>query len=122
MSRMKDYMIGLANLEVSFVELCEVMLAKEGYLIIQSEPHPGPGFERHRPELIAIDPVTNDKILVEAKIWRSPKVERTLLRNAISSLSASVTTASARKGVLIVPVPLDPMPSSISARSTPIEA
>ena len=109
MGRFKDYMIEEANLEHELVELCEQVLALQGYTVIRSEPHPGPGFERVRPDLIARDP-DGQKVAVEVKLYRSASVERAVLRNAISQLDASARAAGAPRAILVVSVPLDTPP------------
>jgi hypothetical protein len=119
--RMKELEIDFANLEVSFIEFGEALLKKQGYIITHAESHPGPGLVRGRPDLVAADPKTRGAVLVEVKIWRSPRIERPVLRNAIAALAANVRAAKAEKGILIVPVPLDPVPAGLSANGVPIE-
>src|SRR5258708_5186803 len=119
--RMKELEIDFANLEVSFIEFGEALLKKQGYIITDAESHPGPGLVRSRPDLVAADPKTRGAVLVEVKIWRSPRIERPVLRNAIAALAANVRAAKAEKGILIVPVPLDPIPAGLSANGVPIE-
>jgi hypothetical protein len=120
MGRIKDIMFDFADLELSFIGFCEALLKKLGYDIRHSELHPGPGFLRMRPDMVAIEPVTHGTIVVEVRVWRSPNIERTIFRNAVAALAAIVRGMNVEKGILIVPVLLD-APADLSPSGIPIE-
>jgi hypothetical protein len=67
----------LASLSKRLESLCERILIASGYRVLSKSDREDPGID-----FVVADPKNQEHIAVEVKLYRSPRVERSILRNA----------------------------------------
>src|SRR6266849_4562015 len=91
----------LASLSKRLESLCERILIANGYRVMSKDHN-----EDWGADIIIAGPGTEEQIGVEIKLYRSPKVERTILRNAAVQI-VHYKQATGAKGMLIATTTFD---------------
>jgi Restriction endonuclease len=105
MGRISDLDIDRQNVEAEWLYVLSMLFQRLGYEVAL-EPSINPqqaSAERFRADM---ELSNGEKILVELKVHRSPRVPVALIRNAVVQLDQMLDAANAQKGILIIPQPL----------------
>ncbi len=92
----------IASLASRLESLCKRILEANGYHIVSAK---GARLE-HQADIIALEARNKQQIVIEVKLYRSPKVDRSVLRNAAAQVIRLKNSYGA-KGMIVVTVPLD---------------